>query len=727
MFGRACTFTGIPAGVSFRADSCAFSGDGVMLAVAINVSPYIWLFKREETTFTKLPDLLDPPPGTGSTWPCQSCAWGGDYLAVALNESPYVAIYKRDGDTLTKLLSPSALPAGAAGGVAFSADGVYLAVVHKVAPNITVYKRSGDTFAKLSTPSVSPSSRPNNNHGACTFSADGVYLAMVPQLDDKSGSLVVFKRSGDTFTRLADPPGTLALYDAISFSADGSLLAGARSLYRRNGNAFAQISQFAADDWSNISLNLAGTALATSRGYQTGTIRARVYKISGDVVAEDLVSGIPVGLSSVRPVAHAFSPDGQILICGYWGLCGWVKDTDAIPQAPIPTSPPDQSYVRIDADNEFVWTHVNEFGTPQTRADLQMRTSGGDWQDLATVVGASQKVLIPGDTFISGTNQWRVRTYNTDDIPGEWSAAITFVGVGAPPAPTIITITNAARPVVMWASFGQGGYQLQISKDGNSIWDSGIVSGGIRTHKIPAYLQNGMYIAQIRITNASMLWSAWAEQEFTIDVTGPAKPALTAEATAGAAVLAFAATGAEKLYLLRDGIPIANVTGKTEYTDYAALGSTVYVLRAVDASDNYTDSDPVGVTVAVPCVMMAAVDALTEIVQMQMKKNDQPGVSRQKDVMGSAHYYAGRTRPVYRFSGFVGEQYSPAFYYTTSTDFARLEALIDKRLTILYRDNLGNKYYGVITGITHTQENYMYEFALAIMRVDYVEQIGYEV
>lgn len=379
-------------------------------------------------------------------------------------------------------------------------------------------------------------------------------------------------------------------------------------------------------------------------------------------------------------------------------------------------------YVSIDEAITFEWAHSAETGTLQTRADIQYRAYEATWQDLLTVTGAASTATFPAYTFNPGRFFWRVRTYNEDGAAGPWSSEAAFVCVGAPVVPVITAVTITNRPIVAWESSGQIGYQAQIGE-----YDTGEMGGQAKTHKIPYYIPNGTYTARVRIKGASLLWSAWAEQEFVIAVTGPAKPALTAEATAGAAVLTFAATGAEKLYLLRDGIPIANVTGLTTYTDYAALGSAVYILRAVDASDNYTDSDPVGVTVSVPCVIMAAVDALDEPVQMNMKKSDQHGASRQKDIIGTAHYYAGRTRPVYRFSGFVGEQYSPAFYYTTSTDFARLEALIDKRLTILYRDNLGNKYYGVITGITHTQENYMYEFALAIMRVDYIEQIDYEV
>ena len=51
---------------------------------------------------------------------------------------------------------------------------MYLAVAHASSPYITIYKRSGDTFTKLS----NPSSRPTGNGEGCAFSPDGMYLAV---------------------------------------------------------------------------------------------------------------------------------------------------------------------------------------------------------------------------------------------------------------------------------------------------------------------------------------------------------------------------------------------------------------------------------------------------------------------------------------------------------------------------------------------------------------------
>ena len=75
-------------------------------------------------------------------------------IGLSADASPYVAFgfslseYKFNGG-LSALVNPAALPTGNGLGVSFSPDGTYMAVAHVNTPFITIYKRSGDTFTKL--------------------------------------------------------------------------------------------------------------------------------------------------------------------------------------------------------------------------------------------------------------------------------------------------------------------------------------------------------------------------------------------------------------------------------------------------------------------------------------------------------------------------------------------------------------------------------------------------
>jgi hypothetical protein len=73
-----------------------------------------------------------------------------------------------------------------------------MAVAHGVSPYLTIYKRSGDTFTKLANPAALPA---GNGYGVA-FSADGNYMAVAHGV---SPYLTIYKRSGDTFTKLANP------------------------------------------------------------------------------------------------------------------------------------------------------------------------------------------------------------------------------------------------------------------------------------------------------------------------------------------------------------------------------------------------------------------------------------------------------------------------------------------------------------------------------------------
>ena len=76
--------------------------------------------------------------------------------------------------------------------------GDYLAVSHELSPFITIYKRSGDTFTKLS----DPATLPTGDGIGVSFSGDGTYLAMA---HISTPYIAIYKRSGDTFTKLSNP------------------------------------------------------------------------------------------------------------------------------------------------------------------------------------------------------------------------------------------------------------------------------------------------------------------------------------------------------------------------------------------------------------------------------------------------------------------------------------------------------------------------------------------
>jgi hypothetical protein len=111
-------------------------------------------------------------------------------------------------------------------------------VINLNSPYITIYKRSGDTFTKLSDPSTLPT---GTAYGVA-FDPTGTYLAVA---HGNSPYITIYKRSGDTFTKLSDP-STLPTGNGlgVAFDPTGTYLAVAHdgspyiTIYKRSGNTF---------------------------------------------------------------------------------------------------------------------------------------------------------------------------------------------------------------------------------------------------------------------------------------------------------------------------------------------------------------------------------------------------------------------------------------------------------------------------------------------------------
>lgn len=225
-----------------KAHGCAWTPDGVYLAVVQDGAPGVYVWKRSGDVFTRLPEFADQPP-TGEDYRVSGVSFSdnGEFLAIGYTASaPYVMVYQRFGDTFTKLAD---LPdfGGRATEVSFSPNAEYLAVVGFDAPYFSVYKRSGTTFSKLPDPAQLPLT---SSYGV-SFSPDGNYVA-IGQLND--GGVMFYTRSGDTFTKLDSSEVASGDYYSAEFSNDsqyvvfGQSVSPYISVYRRDFDTFTKVT-----------------------------------------------------------------------------------------------------------------------------------------------------------------------------------------------------------------------------------------------------------------------------------------------------------------------------------------------------------------------------------------------------------------------------------------------------------------------------------------------------
>lgn len=227
-------------------------GSNIYLAVTHIGGNRISIYKRTSTNpklFTLLPSALNSYPSIAGTYGMGvDFSTDGNYIAVTTTASganPIITVYKRTGsgaDTWNKLISPNgpnAQPNNQGEGVAFSNDGVYLAVVHHgTSPDLalTIYKKNGDMFERLSSPyglDTPPATYPWNSLSyswvgivSPSFSPDGNYLAFSDySASVAQGSIKIYKRDGDSFSKMSNPTYDITAVHSAQFSSDSQYLA----------------------------------------------------------------------------------------------------------------------------------------------------------------------------------------------------------------------------------------------------------------------------------------------------------------------------------------------------------------------------------------------------------------------------------------------------------------------------------------------------------------------
>lgn len=216
-----------------------------------------------------------------------------------------------------KLADPDVLPTVDGRAIAISPDGNYVAVatdlqdyafqppdVPYTKVSLLFYKRSGDTFTKLPDPDVLP---PYWVTGLA-FSSDGAYLAVGTESDPP---LLIYKRSGDVFTVLSLDTTGLMNYLYPVFSPDGTYLvvageATSMYIFKRSGDTFTLLSS---PDMPQSTFDAVfspdGNYLAVAC---YGTPYILLYKHSGDTFTR---LSNPDALPPDYTFGVAFSPDGN--------------------------------------------------------------------------------------------------------------------------------------------------------------------------------------------------------------------------------------------------------------------------------------------------------------------------------------------------------------------------------------------------------------------------------
>lgn len=267
----------------------------------------------------------------------------------------------------------------------------------------------------------------------------------------------------------------------------------------------------------------------------------------------------------------------------------------------------------LNQDVTFVWSHATIYGTPQYAYDLQYSNNNGSSWTIYASHAITENTSTNAKITDAGVYLWRVRTYNSNDLAGEWASASFVNNVPANP-PTNLSVSTKGRPTVSWASISQTAYQVQMLLNGNVVYDSGAVYSSETSHFVNQYLNdNRAYIARVRIYNALGEISEWVE-------TGYQQPSVTDVSFSvednpdGGAKISFVSNEIfTKYYILRNNRPIAMIPnsliaeGAGVYIDNYAVGLINYSVVGVTSEDQ-SDIQSIATRVFYPSATLISSD-----------------------------------------------------------------------------------------------------------------------
>lgn len=393
-----------------------------------------------------------------------------------------------------------------------------------------------------------------------------------------------------------------------------------------------------------------------------------------------------------------------------------ITTTDVTPTAK-PVSP---SGIVIDATiaNRFSWQHIISTGTPQSKAELQWSADGTTWNTLATVTGENQYYDVPANKFTSGTKYWRVRTYNTDGTPSEWSDKAEFIAINAPSAPSIVIQSTGPRPRITWQTSEQEAYQLTLS----SGYASGTVYGTEKAWRAPVYLADGSYTIRVRVQNKYGMWSEWSAAALPVSHTEGEAITLTVTVSHEAA-LAWQTAGSYDFYLIeRDGVAIAR-TAQKQYVDHTSIGSVTYRVRGC-----YAESDNYGVSNSATAEILPETNMICDLetgVWLEMRLSEtQLRTNRASFTAGvSTVHLAGLAYPVEERSEQRDRAISVACAWPHSQRVAALalEALVGRLVCL--KDHYGNMAIGTLASLETNIDEFMRRYAFTVTHTNREEAI----
>lgn len=332
-----------------------------------------------------------------------------------------------------------------------------------------------------------------------------------------------------------------------------------------------------------------------------------------------------------------------------WFYADTVNDSISSAKAVYPAE------ITIDGleNNVFRWEHIIESNSRPTAADFQYSIDGGSfWVNFYHYNGRVCECIIPAKLLPAYDVLWRVRTYNSVGVAGEWSEAVSINVRGIPNPPSITSVSDRPFPEIFWEAEDQA--LAEISIDGNVMR----IYGSLSFYRWPELVLQGSHSLKIRTQNSYGLWSDWTEKEFSVVNTPSSQVSLDAQSNLYSVHLSWDKNFNE-VYIYRNSSLIAKVLGsQLSFDDLESLGSNEYTIYAVDFDGSYTRSNCVS---AAPLINSSALGKDNLWIEFDGRFNKIVGYSADFEKSLDFKEFLGRNLPAFFSSDLFDNVHSFTF------------------------------------------------------------------
>lgn len=376
---------------------------------------------------------------------------------------------------------------------------------------------------------------------------------------------------------------------------------------------------------------------------------------------------------------------------------------------------PKNTIVDGTVENEFVWEHINATGTMQTAFDLQISSDGKSWSTVKSQSTSNTTTKLPAGTIQGSTVFWRVRTYNIENVAGEWSDPVQCAVVSAPAAPFVTIVEATPKFAIKWQQSGQQAYELMV--DGVVIAKTFSAESFYRHN---GYLNPGTHKVEVRIQNKYQMWSEWGTANLQIENVEGAEIQLSATEN-NEVFLIWSTSGVYDSYIVyRNGIKIAE-TAEMSYVDHFAIGKALYQVRGVYAdSGNYTMSNTAIVTVS-PDVLLIADVSDPVWIELPLSTSSLRSSSLSASQSVTYTHYVGAGLPGAEIGEAVNKSYTLdcAFKATDLERIQKFESLLGKIVCIKTMSQ--RRIFGVLSQLSAKENRFYVAYSAPITAVRWEE------